>query len=124
MLWLIAASSISAAEPIRGTAAVLLLDEIWAEGRNSIYPRSLAERFDIDTKQVLVEQLQDPSEPPLADVLNPFLESLGVSHTRFFDVRHHNYYMMKSLFGTRDIDEPELNQLGLQFETSEPNRAG
>ncbi len=122
IIWLVVASSISAAEPIRGAAAIVLLDEIWEEGRNSIYPRSLAERFDPGAKNALLEQLQDSSEPYLADVLNPFLESLGVSHTRFFDVRHHGYYMMTSLFGTRDIDEPKLNQLGLQFETLEPNR--
>jgi carboxyl-terminal processing protease len=55
-------------------------------------------------------------------VVNPFLDSLGVSHTRFFDARHHGYYMMKSLFGTRDLDAPAFSQLGLQFEQSQPDR--
>ena len=70
----------------------------------------------------MIAQLSAASAPPLADVLNPFLESLGVSHTQFFDVRDHGYYMMKSLFGTRDIDQPKLHQLGVQFEAREPDR--
>ena len=110
------------AHPIHGADAVTLLHEIWREGRENIFPRALAERFSPAEKNVLIAQLSAASAPPLADVLNPFLESLGVSHTRFYDVRDHGYYMMKSLFGTRDIDQPKLHQLGVQFEQVDDQR--
>jgi carboxyl-terminal processing protease len=110
------------AVPIRGPAAVALLGEIWMEGRDNIYPRALASRFTPETLHRLTTELQGASSPPLADVLNPFLDSLGVSHTHFYDVRHHEYYMLRSLFSTRDMDEPKLDVLGVQLDVRDGNR--
>ena len=72
--------------PPTGEQAIEVLNEVWEIGRASIYPRDLAARFDEGTRASLEVRLTADPTLPLADVLNPFLKSLGVSHTRFFDV--------------------------------------
>lgn len=109
-------------QPPAGPAAIEVLQEVWSVGAESIFPRSLATRFDDSTLDQLSTQLRNHPTLPLAEVLNPFLFSLGVSHTQFFDVRHHGYYMLRSLFTTRDLDSPELYVLGLQMEKARPDR--
>ena len=81
-------------DPVSGASAVALLEEIWQRARADIYPRELASRFDARSKEALEASLVADSATTLASVLNPFLRSLGVSHTRFFDVSHQEYYLL------------------------------
>lgn len=104
----------------RGADAVPLLREIWDVGAESIYPARLAERFDAGTLEKLEARLNKDENVALADVLNPFLESLNVSHTRFYDRRHQGYYLLRSLFSTRDLDTPRLYTIGVQLDDREP----
>lgn len=98
-----------------GVDSQLLLREVWDISADHIYPAALAERFDSATIERLERQLVSDEASALADVLNPFLDDLGVSHTRFFDRRHQTYYMLRSLFATRDIDTPKAYTIGVQL---------
>lgn len=112
------------AQPIldypRGSDALPLLREIWDFGARNVYPNTLAERFDPITLKQLEESLISDDKIALADVLNPFLDSLGVSHTRFYDRRHQGYYLLRSLFSTRDIGAPQLYTIGVQLNDENP----
>ena len=104
----------------RGADAVPLLREVRAVGIAEIYPRTLAERFGDETFRRLEDALRSSGDVALADVLNPFLLDLGVSHTRFFDRRHQGFYMLRSLFSSVDIDAPELYTIGVQLDDDDP----
>lgn len=121
LLWQAAEESVLPGPPT-GEQAVAVLNEVWEIGRASIYPLELAARFDEDTRAALEVRLTADPTLPLADALNPFLKSLGVSHTRFFDVRHQGYYMLRSLFATRDLDSPKLHVMGVQMDSTQPGR--
>ncbi len=103
-----------------GPEALPLLHEVWEFSAKNIYPTALAERFDLITLNQLEDTLRSANTIALADVLNPFFESLGVSHTRFYDRRHHSYYMLRSLFSTRDLDAPQLYTIGVQLDDKDP----
>jgi len=99
-----------------GPEAIPLFQEVWEFSKETIYPRTLAGRFNLETRDQLEDALRAGDKIPLADVLNPFLESLGVSHTRFYDRRHQAYYMLRSLFSTRDLETPKLYTIGVQLD--------
>ena len=105
-----------------GVKAQPLLREIWIFGADNIYPRELAQRFDEAALRRLEKQLRRNRTVALADVFNPFLDSLGVSHTRLFDRRHQGYYMLRSLFSTRNLDTPKLFTVGVQLNDRDPGR--
>lgn len=109
-------------EALVGKSAVEVLNDVWEIGETSIFPRELASRFDEESRAALEARLIANPRLPLADVLNPFLKSLGVSHTRFFDVRHQGYYMLRSLFTTRELDSPKLYVMGLQMDPTQSGR--
>lgn len=97
----------------KGPDALPLLEEMWRFGAENIYPTRLAKRFDQKAFNRLEEQLRSGDDAALADVLNPFFDTLGVSHTRFYDRRHQSYYLLRSLFSTHDLDEPKLRTIGV-----------
>src|SRR5690554_5812891 len=90
------------------------LYDIWTLGKESIYPKELSERFSPEIYDELHSQLQDDSALSVADAINPFLDSLGISHTHLYDVHVLGYYMLRSMFTTRDIDEPMVVHTGAQ----------
>lgn len=92
----------------------MLLDEVWEVGRRQLYPPRLRARFDEETRRRLAAVLKDENVT-LARALNPFLTSLGVSHTYFYDRSMQGYYLLRSLFTTRDPALPALYVLGLQL---------
>ena len=98
-----------------GPDSLALLHEMWDFGAENIYPANLGERFDLGTLRQLEDKLRSAENIALADVLNPFLNSLGVSHTRLYDRRHQSYYMLRSMFSTHDLDEPKLYTIGVQL---------
>jgi carboxyl-terminal processing protease len=104
----------------RGPSAIPLLHEVWSFSAERIYPPELSKRFDSRILEELDATLRGSDEVALADVLNPFLTSLGVSHTGFYDRRHQTYYMLRSLFSTRDLDMPQLFTLGIQLKDEDP----
>jgi len=114
---LLAGPPVSASEtPVapRGTYAEPVLSDVWDVARERIYPAALRARFDDAARLTIERRLADGDS--LAGALNPFLLSLGVSHTYLYDSSLQGYYFLRSLFTTRDLDSPELYVLGLQLE--------
>ena len=103
-----------------GPDALPLLREVWTFNAENIYPAGLADRFDDMTLTRFEENLRSSDDAALADILNPFLDSLGVSHTRFYDRRHQAYYLLRSLFATSEIDAPKLHTIGVHLDDDEP----
>jgi len=110
------APDVSSSSYPRGSESIPVLREVWELSRQLIYPSHLAERFSLSKLTELEDLLRSDSKVPLADVLNPFLDSLEVSHTHFYDRRHQNYYLLRSLFSTRDLDSPKLYTIGVQLD--------
>ena len=104
----------------KGSDALPLLREIWDFGADTIFPKSLAQRFDATTLKQLEDTLRADNTMALADILNPFFDSLGISHTRLYDRRHQGYYMLRSLFSTRDLNTPALYTIGVQLNDRAP----
>lgn len=104
----------------RGSEAIPVLREVWELSRQLIYPSHLAERFSLNKLTELEDLLRSNSNVSLADVLNPFLDSLEVSHTQFYDQRHQSYYLLRSLFSTGDLDSPKLYTTGFQLDEHDP----
>ncbi len=102
-----------------GSEAIPVLHEVWNFARDNIYPRDLAARFDNATLSEIEQQLR-ADNVALADAINPFLESLNISHTRFYDRRQQGYYVLRSLFSTRNLDAPQVYTIGVQLSDMQP----
>ena len=111
-------SQIDASFP-KDSDAIPLLRELWTFAANRIYPTELAGRFDSETLAGIEATLSASDDLALADAFNPFLESLGVSHTRLYDLRHQTYYLLRSIFSTREIDRPRVYTIGVQLDDTE-----
>jgi carboxyl-terminal processing protease len=90
-----------------------LLDEIWRFAGENFYPPSLRVRFDRDSRAAVADDVAEGQT--LNRALNSFLTSLDVSHTRFYDRGDQGFYLLRSLFTSRNPDEPSLDVLGLQL---------
>ena len=92
-------------------------DKVWTQALEQIYPAEKVRLFSESKRQQLRALAQKAdSTQALAEVLNPFLLSLGVSHTYFYQDRDPDYYVFRSLFTTRDIASPKIHHLGMQLE--------
>lgn len=90
------------------------LSDVWVFARENIYPRELSARFRPEILDEMNAQLQENPQATLADVINPFLKTLGISHTYLYDEHDLGYYLFRSMFTTRDIDSPKVVHIGAQ----------
>jgi carboxyl-terminal processing protease len=89
------------------------LDEIWSTARAEIYPPALAAAFTEERRLEIAGRAHSLDE--LVDALDPFLTSLGVSHTGLYDDRRDEFAFFAALFTYHDLDRPERSQLGVQW---------
>jgi len=97
------------------TAEDNLLDEIWSFAGENFYPGALRSRFDRASRAAVAADIAEGQTFNRA--LNSFLESLAVSHTRFYDRGDQGFYLLRSLFTSRNPDQPSLDVLGLQLDS-------
>jgi carboxyl-terminal processing protease len=97
---------------------VNIFENVWRTTKDKISPPELDAKFfsvekykNLKKKAGQLNSLDDLS----ILVINPFLDSLHVSHTQFLTKHDLDYYLFKSMFGTRKIEEPQLNHIGAQF---------
>jgi carboxyl-terminal processing protease len=90
------------------------LSDVWVFARDNIYPKALSARFLPEVYDDLQARLRENPEVSVADVINPFLSSLGVSHTYLYDEHDLGYYMLRSMFTKRDIEQPKVVHIGVQ----------
>jgi carboxyl-terminal processing protease len=92
-------------------------DKIWSAAEAQIYPKEKSQLFTQEKKNELRGLSQKAtSASELAAIINPFLLSLGVSHTYLYDSKDPDYYMMRSMFTTKDIAEPKIHHAGMQVQ--------
>ena len=65
-----------------GADAISVLEEVWNYSVENIDPEDRAKFFDRPAYEKLKRELRANDELALADLLNPFLDRLAVSHTR------------------------------------------
>ncbi|MCC7406276.1 MAG: PDZ domain-containing protein [Bdellovibrionales bacterium] len=88
-----------------------VLDEVWSVGRTKACSKDARARFNTTTLADLKSQLRsDTDRQALAQVLNPFLFSLGFSHTQFFTSDMESFYLFKGFHSlvTPSAPEPPL----------------
>jgi len=98
----------------------LHFDRIWSTARSQIAPREKSDLFTEDKRIELRRAAKNASSiAELAALVNPFLLSLNVSHTYLYDSKNPDYYMLRSLFTTRDVNEPKLRHVGMQVQKNQ-----
>ena len=92
-------------------------DKIWRQAKETIYPQSRQlthftqhNYLAIRDRAKRAGNIHELSQP-----INDFLNTLDVSHPRFFTSRDIDYYLFRSMFSTREIDQPRVNHIGVQF---------
>ncbi|MGQ9426754.1 S41 family peptidase [Gilvimarinus sp. F26214L] len=95
------------------------LSDIWVFAKENIYPPELSTRFLPEVYDELNVQLRENPQASVADVINPFLTSLGISHTYLYDENDLGYYLFRSMFTTRDIASPKVVHIGIQSSSRE-----
>ena len=97
-----------------------VFDRIWQKSKSEIYPGSLESRFTEEKRLDLAKRAaQATTLEELAAIYNPFLTSLGVSHTKFYQPADIDYYFMRSLFSdARNPDSHPVWHIGAQYDES------
>lgn len=95
----------------------VIFENVWQEAKKIVYPLAREQQFFTEaTYQHLKKQSQQVSDVyQLAPVLNQFLSSLDVSHTAFYHDRDVEFYLFRSMFKSRQINEPKVHHIGVQF---------
>lgn len=93
-----------------------ILDRVWNTGKSKIAPTELAQQFTPSKyKELKVASEQAENLVELSKAINSFLLSLHISHTGFYTKNDQDYYLFKSMFGTKDINSPRVHHIGAQF---------
>ena len=95
-----------------------VFEDVWRVAKAEIYDEARAQRFFTPAtyQKLKAEAQRVPNLDALSsEVLNPFLATLGVSHTAFFTRADLAYYLLRSLFTYRDIERPKVHHIGIQL---------
>ena len=100
---------------------LIALDKFWVEAIDYLYPEALVNtHFSPDQYIDLRKKAGQASNIyELTPIINEFLATLNVSHTRFYDDHSIDFYLFRSMFTTRDIALPVVNHIGAQFQLSD-----
>lgn len=99
-------------------APVAVFDRVWEAAETRIYPRQRASSHFTEARRLELRRRAEsvPDIPTLAaTVVNPFLATLGISHTELYSARDPEYALLRSLFSTRDLNTPKVWHAGLQL---------
>jgi carboxyl-terminal processing protease len=94
-----------------------IFEKFWTTAKSNIYPSSLANKFFTSDQYAKLHQQAQSSTNivQLASHLNQFLTQLQVSHTRFYTDQDIEFHFFRSLFTTRNLDEPAIWHIGAEF---------
>ena len=103
-----------------------ILKNIWEIGKKESCTTKIKKRFSPRAFEKLNSQISNPSNRThLQNILNPFLFSLGKSHTEFFGPLHEGFHFFRShahLTNPKAPPPPNYYNPGLQFFAKEPIR--
>tara|TARA_B110001454_G_scaffold219136_1_gene250317 strand:- start:53527 stop:55548 length:2022 start_codon:yes stop_codon:yes gene_type:complete len=95
-------------------------ERIWNTAKTNIYPKQKGNLFTNEKHDELLSQISTQTTlHDLDKIINPFLDSLGVSHTHLYVEGNPDYYFFRSLFSTHDPLEPKVSHMGAQFKSSD-----
>jgi carboxyl-terminal processing protease len=93
-----------------------VFERVWETARKEIYPATLEEKMTQATHDQLASQAARAKNfEELGEIVNPFLDSLGISHTKFYHSSDPDYFFMRSLFSSGDPDSHPIWHIGLQL---------
>lgn len=98
----------------------VILEHFWQTSKTNIYPKELEQKyFTQDEFNQLSKSAQASTDVyEFSTYLNNFLKKLKVSHTHFYTDRDLEFYFFRSLFSTRNPDQPTINHIGAEYETT------
>lgn len=98
-------------------SASTIFSKFWASAEENIYPPALIETHFTNSEYQRLHQLAKKTTCvyQLTPQINQFLRSLNVSHTQFYDDNSIDFYLFRSMFSTKKINEPTVNHIGAQF---------
>jgi carboxyl-terminal processing protease len=101
---------------VAGAANHDVLDEVWNAAAETVYPAALAASHFTPARRARLEAAARRSADlyAFAPAVNVFLEGLGRSHIGLFHDRSVDYYLYRSMFVTRSLDDPPVRHVGLQ----------
>ena len=96
-----------------------IFETVWREAKAGIYLQELATKHFTDSRYEALKAQAATAEDlyALTPLINDFLAELGVSHTRFYDDRSLAFYLFRSMFTTRALDDPPVRHIGIQHAT-------
>ncbi len=84
-----------------------VLDKVWSTARQNACTQNVRARFDDTTLSQMKSRVGASSDrQALEMILNPFLFSLGYSHTEFFTPADESYYLFKAYWSQTHPDSP------------------
>lgn len=92
-------------------------DKIWAAAKSQIAPKIKSKSFTEKSRLELRQRVKaTKTAEELAAILNPFLVSLNISHTFLYHINNPDYFLMRSLFTTKNPNEPKIYHVGMQVQ--------
>jgi len=94
-----------------------IFEKFWKQARETIYPKSKQDSHftDKNYQRLKKASLQSKDIYEFTPLINRFLKTLDVSHTHFYNDRDIDFYMFRSMFATKKINDPKVNHIGIQF---------
>lgn len=94
-----------------------IFESVWSQSKSQIYPQWREKKFFSNVnKELIKKKISKCSDLDcFSDIYNSFLKKLNVSHTSFYTKRDQEFYVFSSLFNTKDITQPKVNHIGVQF---------
>jgi carboxyl-terminal processing protease len=94
-----------------------IFENFWQISKKNIYPKKLEAKYFTETEYEKLIQLSKSAKNiyEFSFQLNDFLQKLAVSHTYFYTDRDLDFYFFRSLFSTRDLDQPTLWHIGAEY---------
>jgi carboxyl-terminal processing protease len=99
----------------------VLFEKFWDTSKTNIYPKELETKYFTDLEYgKLKKQAQRSHDIYNFSIhLNKFLNKFGVSHTKFYTDKDYEFYFFRSLFTTRNPDQPTIWNIGAEFEKNQ-----
>ena len=95
-----------------------IFQDFWKTAEDNVYPLKLKEVF-FTPKQyskLKIEAEKTANLKELAFLFNQFLDQLKVSHTHFYTKEDLDFYFFRSLFTTRELDQPTIWHIGSEYQ--------
>ncbi len=94
-----------------------IFESVWLQSKSQIYPEWREKKFFTNSnKEEIKKQIRKCSDIDcFSEIYNSFLRTLSISHTGFYTKSDQEFYIFNSLFNTRDINQPKVGHIGVQY---------